>query len=85
MIPCISRMLEKRIPQDGSGCPSCVETPTPNVPIVHPPKEDKPPHEHVQRYTWCLDAGHGPLTKGKRSPKTNREHKVAPDGVLIEW
>lgn len=24
--------------------------------------------EHVQRFTWILDSGHGPKTKGKRSP-----------------
>lgn len=25
-------------------------------------------NKHVQRYIWCIDNGHGKLTKGKRSP-----------------
>ncbi|PHI19170.1 hypothetical protein CEQ90_13990 [Lewinellaceae bacterium SD302] len=29
-----------------------------------------PPHpEHIARYVWCLDPGHGSKTAGKRSPK----------------
>jgi N-acetylmuramoyl-L-alanine amidase len=26
------------------------------------------PPQHIPRYCWILDAGHGPLTEGKRSP-----------------
>ncbi len=46
------------------------------VPItdVNPDDEELEPTEpvkpnHVQRYMWCLDNGHGKFTAGKRSPK----------------
>lgn len=36
-----------------------------------PVEEETPPEDenkHEQRFLWCLDNGHGKLTKGKRSP-----------------
>lgn len=43
--------------------------PTPEKP-ADPPQEElpKPVTGHKARYLWCLDNGHGKLTKGKRSP-----------------
>lgn len=35
---------------------------------VIPPTTDPARPGHRQRYLWCLDNGHGKLTKGKRSP-----------------
>ncbi|MEM9821629.1 MAG: N-acetylmuramoyl-L-alanine amidase [Bacteroidota bacterium] len=41
-----------------------IETP---IEVTTEPTEVKPAHK--ARYLWCLDNGHGQLTKGKRSPK----------------
>lgn len=43
------------------------EAPTEDEGSTPPPS---PPHpDHVARYMWCLDPGHGAKTPGKRSPK----------------
>jgi N-acetylmuramoyl-L-alanine amidase len=39
------------------------------VPLPDPDLNPAPPHpDHVARYLWCLDPGHGEKTPGKRSP-----------------
>ena len=51
------------------------EDPTPTPAPVEP--TPAPPTQHVARYMWCLDNGHGSKTKGKRSP-------VFPDGRQLK-
>ncbi len=50
-------------------------TPAPTPTTVEP--EPVTPSQHVARYMWCLDNGHGSKTKGKRSP-------VFPDGRQLK-
>lgn len=39
------------------------------VPVTEPDPSPAPPHpDHLARYLWCLDPGHGKKTPGKRSP-----------------
>ena len=56
--------------------PPVVVTPTPAPTPTQPADPPKPATSHKARYLWCLDNGHGKLTKGKRSP-------VFDDGTTI--
>ena len=61
-------------PTPAPGTPSAEDTPTTPTPT---PVEPTPATQHVARYMWCLDNGHGSQTKGKRSP-------VFPDGRQLK-
>lgn len=50
--------------------PDVPEEPTTETgePEAEPPVAEETEQQHVQRYLWCLDNGHGSLQAGKRSP-----------------
>jgi len=49
---------------DGDAIPDAIDV-FPDIPQA--------PRGHKQRYLWCLDGGHGKLTRGKRSPVFDNE------------
>ncbi|MEM6769968.1 MAG: N-acetylmuramoyl-L-alanine amidase, partial [Bacteroidota bacterium] len=52
---------------------------TPTAPAQKPKGPIQPAPEYRARFMWCIDNGHGTLTKGKRSP-------ILPDGrQLLEY
>ncbi len=55
--------------------PTSPPTPTPTPTPVEPVPTTQ--SQHIARYMWCLDNGHGSKTKGKRSP-------VFPDGRQLK-
>lgn len=68
-------------PDDAHGCIDCeVNIPAP-VPVPDPE-----PTIHKQRYLWFLDAGHGKLSLGKRSPLLGSSVTIIDkQDRLFEW
>ena len=54
------------VPQDGSYVGNGPVIVTPNDEGDNEPRNPEP--DHRQRYLWCIDAGHGEYSRGKRSP-----------------
>jgi N-acetylmuramoyl-L-alanine amidase len=70
----------KKLPQDGG---DVVDNPNDEVETVDDyqpvPEEEDNTVVHQQKYTWCLDPGHGANTNGKRSPILNGQRLMEYD------
>lgn len=72
-------------PEDGGDVDDGHQGDAPGIPP--PDKEPRAPEPgHRPRYCWLIDAGHGPLTPGKRSPWMKTPVRGLPTvGQLIEY